>query len=183
MSHTGNIPDSMVPEWVTRGLFWAWVVNDAEELVTMGPWSREHGAELARRSPLPLPEWVPEGMSETHVRVAIWIMGGTIYALSARGAATGGRSRLFQAALLGFGAHGFSHMTNSLSWRGYTPGVLTAPTVVIPYSALAMRRLAHEGVLRVDRGTVAMAAIGAPGLMFAIHDLTHRLLRSSRRRR
>lgn len=53
----------------SKGLFWAWVINDVEELVTMGPWSRRHGADLARRVPVPVPEWVSQGMSEQHVRV------------------------------------------------------------------------------------------------------------------
>lgn len=177
MHHLKSANKSITPSWVTRGLFWAWVANDLEELVTMGRWHREHAEAMARRAPVPLPEWASGGVSEAHVRVAITLMGGAMYAFAARGAATNGRSRLFQAALLGFGAHGFTHMTNSITWRGYTPGVLTAPTVVIPFSALALRRLAKDGVLSVDRATVGLAAVGAPTAMFGIHGLTGYMLK------
>lgn len=176
-----NQNESLAPKWVSRGLFWAWVLNDLEELFTMGPWSREHAPEMAKRVPVRLPEWAAGGVSETHVRVAITIMGGVMYAFAARGDATGGRSRLYQAALLGFGAHGFSHLTNSLSWRGYTPGVATAPTVVIPFSALAMHRLAKDGVLSLDRVTVGLGIVGPPAVMFGIHALTHRVLKAVER--
>ena len=165
-----------LPPAVTGVLFWAWVVNDLEELVTMGAWSRRHGAEVARRLPISAPAWVREGMSETHVRVAISVMGVLVWSLAERGRVTGGRSRLFQAGLLAFGAHGFTHLGNSISWRGYTPGVLTAPTVVIPCSWYAMRELHRRGLLRLDAPTCALAAVGLPASMVGIHAGTARAL-------
>lgn len=48
-----------VPVEATRGLFWAWVANDLEELTTMGPWSRRHGSELASRLAGRLPGGAP----------------------------------------------------------------------------------------------------------------------------
>lgn len=183
MHPSRNAHQNSGPARVSHGLFWAWVVNDLEELVTMGPWSRSNAAELSRRAPIALPDWAKEGLDETHVRVSIAVMGGVMYAFSARGVATGGRSRLYQAALLGFGLHGFTHLTNSMSWRSYTPGVVTAPPVVIPFSALALRRLAKAGVLSLDRTTVGIAAVGPPALMVAIHILTGEALRRLRTRR
>ncbi|WP_316668491.1 HXXEE domain-containing protein [uncultured Propionibacterium sp.] len=164
----------------TRGLFWAWVANDLEELITMGPWSRRHGSELASelagRLPVRAPRWVGGGLSEKHVRVSISVMGCLMLALAERGRATEGSSRLFQAGLLGFGIHGFTHLLNSAAWRGYTPGVATAPTVVIPFSAWAVRELARHGVLRLDGRTVATALVGLPITILGIHGLTARLV-------
>ncbi len=179
-----HVPDGAgVPRAVTEGLFWSWVVNDLEELVTMGPWSRRHAAELARRVPGGGPAWLRDGLTERHVRVAIGTMGVLVWSLARRGTATGGRSRLFRAALLAYGAHGVTHLLNSVTWRGYTPGVLTAPTAVIPYSWWALRRLRRAGLLRVDAPTVALAAVGLPASMFGIHAGTARLLAGLERRR
>lgn len=168
--------DQGLPIGVTRGLFWAWAANDLEELVTMGPWSRSHApglmAELAGRLPGQVPRWLGEGMSERHVRVSISVMGCLMLALAERGRATGGRSRLYQAGLLGFGVHGFTHLANSVLWRGYTPGVATAPTVVIPFSAWALRELVRHGVLRCDARTVTTALVGLPVTILGIHGLT-----------
>lgn len=164
----------------TRGLFWAWAANDLEELITMGPWSRRHGSELASklagRLPHSAPRWVDGGLSEKHVRVSISIVGCLMLALAERGRATEGSSRLFQAGLLGFGVHGFTHLLNSAAWRGYTPGVATAPTIVIPFSAWAIRELARHGVLRLDGRTVAAALVGLPVTILGIHGLTARLV-------
>lgn len=169
-----------VPVEATRGLFWAWVANDLEELTTMGPWSRRHGSELASRLAGRLPGGAPRrvsgGLSERHVRVSISIMGCLMLALAERGRATGGRSRLYQVGLLGFGAHGFTHLLNSAVWRGYTPGVATAPTVVIPFSAWAVRELARNGVLRLDGRTITTALVGLPVTILGIHGLTARLV-------
>ena len=40
-----------VPVEATRGLFWAWVANDLEELITMGPWSRADSQGDCRAGP------------------------------------------------------------------------------------------------------------------------------------
>lgn len=146
----------------------------------MGPWSRRHGSGLASRLsgrlPVGAPRWVSGGLSERHVRVSISTMGCLMVALAERGRATGGRSRLFQAGLLGFGAHGFTHLLDSIAWRGYTPGVITAPTVVIPFSAWAVRELMSHGALRFDAGTVATAVVGLPVVILGIHGVTARIL-------
>ncbi|MFT4217883.1 MAG: hypothetical protein QM619_11980 [Micropruina sp.] len=91
---------------VTEGLFWSWLINDIEELITMGSWSRANADELSRRVPFPLPPWLRDGFSERHAQVSIAMMGLLIWTLGRRGTSTQGRSRLFQAALLGYGVHG-----------------------------------------------------------------------------
>lgn len=88
-------------------------------------------------------------------------MGLIVLAASARGAQTGGRSPFFQSALFGFGAHGFGHLALTALHRGYTPGVATAPTVVIPYSLWAWRELGRAGVRR--DGSRACGGADDPG--------------------
>lgn len=139
---------------VAWGLLAAWVVHDLEELATMPSFS--HQPDLPR----PLARLLP--MSRTEATTAIALTGVAMAAASAAGAATGGRSRLFQAALAGFGLHAGTHLAQSAVLRCYTPGLITTPLVVIPYSIWAWRRLKANGipVAPTDRRlNLALAAI------------------------
>ncbi|MFI7640257.1 HXXEE domain-containing protein [Nonomuraea sp. NPDC049400] len=157
----------MVPSTVTWGLLVAWAVHDAEELATIAGWARK----ARERWP-----WVPE-VSQGHVNVAIGLMGGVVAGASALGARTGGRSPVFQAALLGFGAHGVVHLGQAAVARGYTPGVVTAPLVVIPFSVWAWRRLRAAGV-PVRTGASGWAGPAAfPLVVGGVHALAHALTR------
>ncbi|MEV1173094.1 HXXEE domain-containing protein [Nonomuraea sp. NPDC049784] len=157
----------MVPSTVTWGLLAAWAVHDAEELATMAGWARK----ARERWP-----WVPE-VSQRHVNVAIGLMGGMVAGASALGARTGGRSPVFQAALLGFGAHGVVHLAQAAVARRYTPGVVTAPLVVIPFSVWAWRRLRAAGV-PVRAGASGWAGVAAfPLAVGGVHALAHALTR------
>lgn len=159
---------------VAAGLFAAWVLNDLEELWTMPASSRDVLQRVPRL--VPLPETLRrEGVSARHCAVAITMMGAVMAAASVEGARTRGRSRWFRGVLLGFGIHGFGHLASSAVRRGYTSGVATAPTVVIPYWWWARRELAKEGIGGLDRRTLAVAAAGVP-LTIGVHALTYRLL-------
>ncbi|MFF3861369.1 HXXEE domain-containing protein [Streptomyces sp. NPDC002209] len=114
-----------VPATVTWGLLAAWVLNDIEELATMARFSK-----------------VPQ----RRVNIAIGLMGCVVAAASAEGARTGGRSRFFRTAVTGFGLHGVTHLASAAALGRYTPGVATAPTVVIPYALWAARRMRSAGI-------------------------------------
>jgi hypothetical protein len=111
-------------------------------------------------------------MSQAHAGVAVGLMGGLMAVASGLGARTGGRSAVFQAALAGFGVHGVVHLAQAALFRGYTPGVVTAPIVVIPYSVWAWRRLRRAGV--PARGPGAAVAT-FPLLLAGVHALAHAL--------
>jgi hypothetical protein len=123
---------------VAWGLLAAWIVHDLEELATMPAFS--HSPDLPR----PLAKVLP--MSRTEAATAIGLTGAAMAAASAAGAATGGRSRFFQASLMGFGLHAGTHLAQSVALRRYTPGLVTTPLVVIPFSLWAWRRLKADGV-------------------------------------
>ncbi|AXX31028.1 putative integral membrane protein [Actinosynnema pretiosum subsp. pretiosum] len=145
---------------VTWGLLAAWVAHDLEELATTSPWSRAHRA-------------VPT-VGRVESAVAIGAVGVVMAVAAAEGARTGGRSRLFQAALAGFGLHAVTHVAASAVFRGYTPGVLTAPTVVAPFALWAWRRLRREGVW-TGGGRPALAAF--PLVVGGAHVLARRVAR------
>jgi hypothetical protein len=144
---------------LTWGLFAAWAVHDAEEWLTIGRWSARRAAmqRQGRRGPR-LPQ-----ISDARMRTGIAVLAPIVAATALHGARTGGRSRLFQAAVAGFGLHGFGHLAASAAMRGYTPGVATAPIVVIPFGAWAWHRRGREGIRRpavatARDGIVAVAA-------------------------
>ncbi|MFI7700790.1 HXXEE domain-containing protein [Nonomuraea sp. NPDC049480] len=168
-----------VPATVTWGLLAAWAVHDAEELATMARWARAARPRLEQRLP-----WVPWDrleVSQRHVNVAIGLMGGVMAGAAALGARTGGRSAVFQAALAGFGAHGVTHLAQAAVTRGYTPGAVTAPVVVIPFSVWAWRRLRAAGV-QARPGRAGVAALAAfPLVLGGVHALAHALTKPRRR--
>ncbi|MFB7668592.1 HXXEE domain-containing protein [Kitasatospora sp. NPDC056138] len=169
----------MISKKVTWGLLLAWAANDAEEWFTMAPWSRRNGGRMQGR--IPGPEWLRREISHAHAHTAISIMGMTVLAASADGARTAGRSRLFQATLAAFGLHGVGHLALSARHKGYTPGVVTAPTVVVPFSLWAWRELGRAGVRRSTAGVVRDAAVLLPVSLAGVHLAARLLTRGTRR--
>ncbi|MFI7609364.1 HXXEE domain-containing protein [Micromonospora sp. NPDC049366] len=160
----------------TWGLLVAWAVHDSEELVTMGGWLDRARPRLRARFPR-VPERVWDGLrvSRTQARVAIGVMGAVVAAAAARGARTGGRSRFYQATLVGFGVHAGGHVAQSVVVRGYTPGVVTAPLVAAPFSLWAWRQLGAAGVPRNARAATAGAALLLPVSVLASHAVARLL--------
>lgn len=156
------------------GLFAAFAVHDAEELVTMAPTSRR---VLSR-----VPKWVPipdelrtRGVSQTHVNVRIGIMAALVATATVAGVRTQGRSAWFRGGLLAFGAHGFTHLASAVVWREYTTGVATSPTIVIPFWLWARRVLRRNGIREHDAKSTAVAVSVFP-LILATHAVTRLIL-------
>lgn len=168
-----------MPVGVTAGLFNAWLIHDLEEWFTMAPWSRRNADKIARTLPV-RPPWGDGAISDDHAHAAIATMGAVILAASAMGVKSRGRSGLFQTALLGFGIHGLSHLGASALFRGYTPGVVTAPIVVLPYSVWALRKLNRAGVLRNNPSSWAAAAVAVPVTIGGVHLASAGLLKARR---
>lgn len=138
---------------VTWGLLAAWVLHDVEELATMSRWTKKH-------------RFVPD-TSPTQAAVAVGAVGMVVAAAALRGARTGGRSGFFQSALIGFGLHSVTHVAASAALHEYTPGVLTAPTLVAPFSIWAVRQLKKEGV--PITGGSKSAALWFPAVVVGAH--------------
>ena len=116
---------------------------------------------FSQRTDLPMPLTKVLPMSRTEAATAIGLTGVAMAAASAAGAATNGRSKFFQASLLGFGLHAGTHLAQSALLRRYTPGLITTPLVVIPFTTWAWRRLKTEAVPIAPpdhRLTLALAA-------------------------
>ncbi|MEV7616524.1 HXXEE domain-containing protein [Streptomyces sp. NPDC089799] len=165
---------------VTAGLLAAWALHDAEEVALVPGWARARVPELRERFPL-VPERIwrrLESIDRTEFTTAVAAMGIVVAAAAADGHRTGGRSAFYQAALNGFGLHGLVHLAQAAVVRGYTPGSVTSPLVVIPFTLWARGRLRQAGVLRPahPRDAVkglALAAVATAGA----HVLTRRPVR------
>ncbi|MEU3216627.1 HXXEE domain-containing protein [Streptomyces sp. NPDC006971] len=170
--------ETRVSKAVAWGLLAAWVANDLEELVTMAGWARSAGPRLRERFPrVPERVWARMDLSQREAGVAIGLVGAVVAAASADGARTGGRSPFFRTVLAGFGLHGVAHMAQSLAYRGYTPGVATAPTVVVPYSLWAARRLRAAGIGICAGRVSAVAPVMLPAVVAGAHVLARRITR------
>ncbi|SDY79040.1 Protein of unknown function with HXXEE motif-containing protein [Geodermatophilus africanus] len=174
-------PSRRLPRGVTWGLLLAWALHDAEELVTMPGWADRARPRLERTLPrVPARVWDRTAVSRPHATVAIGLVGSCIAAASARGARTDGADPLFQATLAGFGWHAVPHVASAVLTRGYTPGGLTAPTVVAPFVLWARSRLRAAGV-PAARTPPAVALLG-PLLVPGAHLAASGLLRLTGRR-
>lgn len=165
---------------VTFGLLAAWAVHDLEEMATVPGWARRRAPELRERFPR-VPERVWERLESIDGRefaTAVAGMAVVVATAAADGHRTGGRSGFYQGALNGFGLHGLVHLAQATAVRGYTPGAVTSPLVVIPFTLWARGRLRRAGVLRptrprdVVRG-LALAAAATAGSHMAARGLMH----------
>lgn len=163
----------MVSEAATWGLLAAWVVHDLEELLTMPGWAHRAVPRLRRLYPwLPARAWSALDRSTAQVAVAIGLMGVLVAVAAVDGARTGGRSVFYQAVLAGFGLHSVFHVGQTIFARGYTPGLVTAPLVVAPFSLWAWQHLDGAGVVTQDAGTtVLVVLVLVPPVLLGFHAL------------
>ncbi|MGP3774567.1 HXXEE domain-containing protein [Streptomyces sp. SDT5-1] len=165
---------------VTLGLFVAWALHDAEEVVAAPRWVRRNVPVLRERWPgVPERVWRGlEGVDEREFAAAVGVMAGIVGAGAVAGWASGGRSATYQAMLNGFGAHGLVHVGQAVAVRGYTPGVATSPVLVVPFTVWARRRLRKAGVLRSGRPRDVVAGVAwAAAATVVSHAVARRVVR------
>ncbi|MGW1895472.1 HXXEE domain-containing protein [Streptomyces sp. NPDC002004] len=164
---------------VTYGLFVAWALHDAEELATMGRWTRTAVPRLRERYPA-VPERVWRAVGSVDGRefaVAVGAMAAIVGSAAIAGQRSGGRSAWYQTMVNAFGLHGLVHLAQAAAVRGYTPGSVTSPILVVPFTVWARHRLGRAGVLRPTRprdAVVGLAAAGASAV--AAHAVARRVL-------
>ncbi len=78
----------------------------------------------------------------------------------------------------GFGLHGLVHLAQAAAVRGYTPGSVTSPLIVIPYAVWARGRLRRTGRLRPTDARGAVSGLAMAGAATALsHFVARRLVR------
>lgn len=144
------------------GLLGVWILHDAEEWLTFAQFAHENSTVVGDCAP-------SVRRLEVHQRTAISTMGVMVAALTWHGHRTNGASPAFQSAVAGFGLHGVGHLAMSAVIGGYTPGVATSPTLVIPYAAAAWRALGTKGVRGRTTTTVGRAPAMVAGALAVAH--------------
>ncbi|ANP52800.1 hypothetical protein J2Z21_000338 [Streptomyces griseochromogenes] len=165
---------------VTFGLLAAWAVHDAEEVVMVPRWVRTQVPELRKKFPrVPETAWRQlEAVDGREFTTAVAAMAVVLAACAADGQRTGGRSAVYQTALNAFGLHGVVHLAQAAAFRGYTPGSVTTPLVVLPFTLWARGRLRRAGVLRPARPRDVVQGLAfATAAAVGTHAVARRVLR------
>ncbi|WP_171719256.1 HXXEE domain-containing protein [Paenibacillus phytohabitans] len=122
--------------------------HDFEEILTVEAWGNKHGPAItASLSPslqkrlAPMMGMTTRNFAMDVLFVYILIVGVTFVAVFLE------FYWLYLAVLAVFLLHVFTHLAQSIVLRLYTPGVVTAVLVALPYSIYAFYRLLYENVV------------------------------------
>ncbi|KKZ75860.1 membrane protein [Streptomyces showdoensis] len=155
-------------------------MHDAEELAFGPRWIRENLPRLKERFPrVPRAGWeAVESVDEREFAAAVGVMAAIVGSAAVAGGRTGGRSTFYQGALNGFGLHGLVHLAQAAAVRGVTPGSVTSPLVVVPFTLWARGRLRRAGVLKPVRAVDVAAGLAvAAGATVVAHAVGRRVAR------
>lgn len=145
-----------VTRWIWLGPS-AFLVHDTEELVTMVPWIAAHRALLpAAVRPL------AESVTTTGLALGVAaLFTGFVFAAAhgVRRARRGAPSWPFLVAAGAFVGNGVTHLAQAAYVGGYTPGVVTALLVSLPYG-WGLARACHAAGLASTRALALCLAIG-----------------------
>ncbi|HYN74052.1 MAG TPA: HXXEE domain-containing protein [Nakamurella sp.] len=155
----------------------AFLAHDLEEVLTAGHWQRTGTAALRRRFPRAPQRLIDMALpSPRQMTIAVGVVGLSVLSTTgtalidlasareqaaAGAAAPAGEMRLLRVALAAFTAHGVTHLASAAALRSYTPGVVTVPLVIAPYSLWAWRTLWASGLRPDPRELAGTVAAGA----------------------
>lgn len=140
--------------WIWLGPV-AFLLHDAEEIVTVEPWLAAHRAAL----PSLVGRFADVTTAQFSAAVGALAIGFTLAsAHGARRAARGKSSIPFLAVAGAFAANGMTHLGQAAWFGGYTPGLMTAVAIVIPYSVALGRALVAERVVSRRGAAIAVLA-------------------------
>jgi quercetin dioxygenase-like cupin family protein len=141
--------------WIWAGPI-AFIIHDAEEVATAERWLLAHREQLPRvLQPLAT-------ITTIEIAMAVLVLVVGFVLAAAHGAARARQQRMSIPFLLiagAFIANAFTHVAQALEFRGYTPGVVTAVLVVLPYGAGLARSLV-AGRLATWRTCLLAVAVG-----------------------
>lgn len=133
----------------------AFLLHDIEEILTM----ERH----ARQYPPPVPAAFRDLARVTTPQVVVavayeFVLCCAVSALTTRRLRRGLAMNLYATAVAILFLNVLTHLGQSLRARHYTPGLLTAPTIALPYTLYLCRRLRRAGLL--DRRALGGALVG-----------------------
>ena len=133
-----------------RSIRWAWLgpaaflVHDGEEVLVFAPWLRRHAHELPS---VVRPLLDALGTRPLAAAVAVLLAAYVVAtALGVRALRQGRRPWPYLLVTGAFVGNGITHVLQVLAFGSYTPGVVTAVLVSLPYGWCAARALHRDGV-------------------------------------
>ena len=133
------------------------LVHGAEEIATVALWLRNNRADL----PAAIQPFATVTTEQFTLGIGLLFLVLLAFTLQAvRRARAGHRSLPFLLVVGAVVANGITHLGQAAAFRGYTPGLLTAVTLVIPYGIGLGEQLRTQGL--TSRGLwLGMIALGA----------------------
>lgn len=138
----------------------SWLVHDMEEITTIDDWSRRWDPDR-RDDVSAVQRRVVRAVASTarRVTIAVALVGCIVIGATVVGVVdpNGLGIRIYTTILGGYVLHAFVHVGQSVVFRGYTPGLVTAILVVVPASLSLYWRLLTAHL--VDVWTVTVTGV------------------------
>lgn len=151
--------------WLLPLLF---MFHDFEEILTVERWGAQNRLDLEASLPRRVLAKIAPSLRMTTLRFAWDVL--YVYIIvfvSAALAVLFSFKWLYLAVLAVFFLHAFSHMFFSAVLRRYTPGVVTAVCIVLPYSLFAYARLMKDQLITLEDAALGglIALVLLPGVL------------------
>lgn len=152
----------------------AFVVHDLEEILTMERFVQKN----RERFPKPLRGFA--AITTLQFTIGVTILFALILLALFLATRPQRDMTLFTICLAIFLLHVITHVALSFFFRSYTPGLVTAVLVVLPYSLYAFHRLFTDGLLSTDDVTTSLlvGAVLAVPIIVGVRQLGKRLAHS-----
>lgn len=154
------------------------MLHDFEEIILMRAWAARLGEADLLRIPARLRSEVEAAGKRSTARFAAEVAFlFLVISLSTLLAAEAGWLIPFEVLAVGFTAHALLHLVSSLRLRRFTPGVVTALVLALPYGGLLIRRLLVEGWMQTGLIWISLplSLLLFALLIPALHNLADRL--------
>ncbi|WP_178024672.1 HXXEE domain-containing protein [uncultured Paenibacillus sp.] len=123
----------------------AFVIHDMEEIIWVGPWAKRNRHKVAVAVPPRMKRSLMQMLNITSGQFAVAVLlEFIVFVPFTLMAAEQGRFFIFLSFNTLFFLHVFTHAAQSLYLKMYTPGVVTAVLIVLPYSLLLFYRVLSE---------------------------------------
>jgi len=156
----------------------AFLLHDLEEIIWIGPWIRQNKSKVLQQVPRTVSRRLESMLriNSSQFGVAV-LLEFVVFIPFVYIAAEYGQYFMFLAFNTLFLLHVFTHIGQSLYLRMYTPGVVSAVCITLPYGIYLFYRLLNEGIVTWAEVLVSIPVglVVLPIVMLG-HELGRRLL-------
>ncbi|WP_339821525.1 HXXEE domain-containing protein [Paenibacillus sp. FSL R7-0216] len=126
----------------------AFVIHDMEEMIWVGPWAKRNRQKAVAAVPARMRRSLTQILTINSSQFAVAVLlEFIVFVPFTLMAAEQGRFFIFLSINSLFFLHVFTHVAQSLYLKMYTPGVVTAVLIVLPYSLVLFDRLLSDNLV------------------------------------